>query len=115
ARVAFGPGASELSIAFTSDEGETVLRLTPAPAAGGEAHAVLTLQPPRGGGRGPARPDGAAPGGGRAARAGRPLGPRGRTPRRRHRPGAGPRRRPAARALRRRRRVGARGPRRTWP
>ena len=50
ARVAFGPGATELSIAFTSDEGDTVLRLTPGPASGGgEAQAVLSLQPEGGG------------------------------------------------------------------
>jgi len=49
ARVAFGPAATELALTFTSDEGETVLRLTPAPAAGSEALAVLSLQPADGG------------------------------------------------------------------
>jgi len=50
ARVALGPGATELSITFTSDEGDTVLRLTPGPAGGGgEAQAVLSLEPDGGG------------------------------------------------------------------
>lgn len=48
ARVALGPGASELSIAFTSDEGDTVLTFE-VPDATGEPEVVLSLRPADGG------------------------------------------------------------------
>ena len=45
ADVSLGPAAHELAIGFSSDEGDLVLSLAPPAGGGGEATAVLSLQP----------------------------------------------------------------------
>ena len=48
ATVELGPEGREVTVTFSSDEGDLVLALAAPSAGGGEATAVLTLQPPEG-------------------------------------------------------------------